>query len=213
MGLILNRIKKFTKGYPTTMNNHYVQGGILEGNPATNGAFLVFGTTDGFYSVPEDASASVKNIAGVLLATNVKTVLSYGDNPVVTTEAGESFNLLVEGFVALPVATDGNAVKEGDAVYVTADGEVANAATVYNFNEVNVAKKSDLTSYYELKADGSFAVTTDTEVDTGKVYFTKGASKTAVAVANARFSKGIDTDEDGVLLANVHVDFRNAKAE
>ena len=216
MGMILNRLKKFTKGYSTAMNNPYTQGGILEGADAVNGDFLVFGSTDGFYKKDADLVTNVKNIAGVLLATNVKVTLAYGDNPAVTTKAGEGFNLMVEGFVALPLATTGAAIKEGDPVYVTADGYVANAAAGNKvFTIVDAPRTADIATYYEFDStNGSFALTADTAVKPTKTYFVAGDAKAAAAIANARFAKGIaDTDEDGVVLANVYLDFKSAKAE
>lgn len=216
MGLILNRLKKFVKGYSTAMNNPYTQGGILEGADAVNGDFLVFGSTDGFYTKDADLVTNVKNIAGVLLATNVKVTLSYGDNPAVTTKAGESFNLMVEGFVALPLATTGAQIKEGDPVYVTADGYVANAASGNKvFTPVAAPRTADIATYYEFNSTtGAFTQTTDVAVKTTKTYFTAGTAKAAAAIANARFAKGIaDTDEDGVVLANVYLNFKSAKAE
>ena len=122
MGLIIKRnIPKLMKGFPTVSDKYDVQGGVLGGTAAAHfGDVVVFGTQAGEYKVPTSAIAAVGNIAGIVVGTNVKLATTYPAGPSyeVATPAGEAFNLLLKGYIAVELdsgLTIAN-VKEGAAV-------------------------------------------------------------------------------------------------
>ena len=107
MGLIIkDKIQALLKGYPTVSDKYNVQGGVLGGaTKAKFGDVLKFTGTDGVYEVAAGAT-KVEEIAGILLATNAKTPHEYpAENPIAVMP-GEAVNLMVCGFVAVPVASD-----------------------------------------------------------------------------------------------------------
>lgn len=107
MGLIIkDKIQALLKGYPTVSDKYNVQGGVLGGaTKAKFGDVLKFTGTDGSYAVAAGAT-KVEEIAGILLATNAKTPHEYpAENPI-SVMPGEAVNLMLCGFVAVPVAAD-----------------------------------------------------------------------------------------------------------
>lgn len=133
MGLIINdKIDTLMKGYPTVSDKYNVRGGTLA-STSGEGHFgdLVKYNGDGFFTVVDSANTIAKetDIAGVLLATNVKLVTDFfgGSTAEAVTRPGEAFNLMLSGYVALPLdtkVTDLTTVKEGLACHVTTDGKV-----------------------------------------------------------------------------------------
>ena len=109
MGLILkDKIRQLVKGYPTVSDKYNVAGGILEGDTEVKfGDLVAYGATTGHY-VKATTNA---NIAGIVLATNVKLFPKYpaGENSDTPVVVGEAFNLLLDGYVAVEVVapTDG----------------------------------------------------------------------------------------------------------
>lgn len=118
MGMILGAtgFKKFKVGYPTRSDKYNVAGGVLD----TEGRFgdlLVYGETTGHYEVVTSIS-DVAEVAGVLLATNVK--LASEPTHEVITEPGEGINFLLDGYVALALDNGATAAKitEGSRVAI-----------------------------------------------------------------------------------------------
>lgn len=121
MGMIIkNEIQKLMKGFPTVSDKYDVQGGVLGGTTAAHfGDVVVFGSQAGEYVVPTSTISAVGNIAGVVCGTNVKLATTYpaGPSVEVDTPAGEAFNLLLKGYIAVELtdAVVAN-IKEGKAV-------------------------------------------------------------------------------------------------
>lgn len=150
MSLILkDKINVLMRGYPTVSDKYNVRGATLASDSATgyfgdlikikgNGYFTVASATNTF--------ASASEVAGVLLATNVKLAQPYGagSSAKAPTLPGEAFNLMLSGYVALPVKVTGasgdataeeiktalDAIKEGDDAKVTEDGKVSKDGTI-----------------------------------------------------------------------------------
>lgn len=103
MSLIINdKIQELMKGYPTVSDKYNVTGGSLIGSTnAKFGELVLFSSTKGYFSaVTADGITSVDDIAGFVLATNVKLAEGFpGTDSEV--KAGEAFNLLVNGFMAI----------------------------------------------------------------------------------------------------------------
>lgn len=133
MGLILgkNGIQKLMAGYPTVSDKYDVAPATLESGTAHNGDVMMHGTSHSLYKVAASVSAA-SQIAGVLLATNVKVPDTYpAATGSVATKAGEQFNLIVRGFVAVELdsAADLAAAVEGAPVYVTAAGKLTTVSS------------------------------------------------------------------------------------
>lgn len=143
MGLIIkDKIQALLTGYPTVSDKYNVQGGILEGTKAANfGDLLLLTDTDGAYKLPTE-QFTVDKIAGILLATNIKTPHVYPSNSaLVQTYPGEALNLMLNGYVAIELdaeATVAN-VKPGAKVAV-----MVNVAS--KFGKFTTADKADPTT-------------------------------------------------------------------
>lgn len=150
MSLILkDKIDVLMRGYPTVSDKYNVRGATL----ASDSAVGYFGDIvkikgNGYFTVASAANtiADANEVAGVLMATNVKLVQPYGagSSAKAPTMPGEAFNLMVSGYVALPVEVKGAAetptaaeiktalegIHEGDDAKVTASGKVAKDGTI-----------------------------------------------------------------------------------
>lgn len=121
MGLIIkNKIKKFIPGYPTVSDKYNVSGAVLAGTlPVEFGDLVGFSATKGYF---EKLTAVTKaaDVAGIVLATNVKLNLQWPEGNVYTLP-GEAFNLLVNGFIAVKLdsAAVEASVLPNAQVYVT----------------------------------------------------------------------------------------------
>mgnify|MGYP007043619642 CR=1 FL=1 len=131
MGLILkDKLQALMKGYPTVSDKYDVRGATLSAASAT-GHFgdLVKADGNGFFTVVTATNTVTKatDVAGVLLATNVKLVTDFfgGSSAEALTRPGEAFNLCFKGFVALELKADTvlTTIKEGLQVGLTADGK------------------------------------------------------------------------------------------
>lgn len=125
MGLIIkDKIQMLMTGYPTMGDKYNVTGGILSGtDPVKFGDLVMF--DGGMYKKVASATA-VTDIAGFVLATNVKTAEGFGTN-VVQVNPGEAFNLTLGGsYLAVETAeADGTDIKPNGAVYVSlTDGKL-----------------------------------------------------------------------------------------
>lgn len=151
MSLILNgKLPSLMKGYPTISDKYNVRGGTLSSTSAV-GYFgdVVKIDGDGYFSVVNSTNTltSADEVAGVILATNVKLVNTYGGGTTAKAETkpNEAFNLLIDGYVALEVSvsgTDGaepttaekktalSAIKEGTSAKLTTDGLVSTSGTI-----------------------------------------------------------------------------------
>lgn len=130
MGLIIkDKIPMFIAGYPTVSDKYNVKGGILDGEKAIKfGQLVQYGEEPGHYEAVETGAISATGdaasaIAGFALGTNVK--VADWDNGTVEIKVGEAFNLLIDGFIAVPLAATAKNedIIENAAVHVTADGE------------------------------------------------------------------------------------------
>ena len=118
--IIKDKIKKFIVGYPTVSDKYNVSGAVLTGvQPVEFGDLVGFSTTKGYFEKLTSVSAAT-DVAGIVLATNVKLNLQWPEGNVQTLP-GEAFNLLVNGFVAVKLdtaAVEGH-VLANKPVYVT----------------------------------------------------------------------------------------------
>lgn len=132
MGLIINdSIPMFMKGYPTVSDKYNVAGGVLDATsaPVEFGDLLVYGATKGYFAKPTTIT-DVKQIAGFILATNVKLTTEWPGTTVLTLP-GEAFNLLVNGFMAIALdtsAVEANVVANAQ-VYATPTGKCTTVST------------------------------------------------------------------------------------
>lgn len=130
MGLIIkDKLPMFIEGYPTVSDKYNVAGGILEGEGAVEfGSLVQYGATTGYYKAVDAGAISAagdaaKKIAGFVLGTNVKLATTWPDGGV-NAKPGEAFNLLIDGFIAVPLASTAveSDIKPNAAVCVTIDG-------------------------------------------------------------------------------------------
>lgn len=123
MGLIIkNALPKFKVGYPTVSDKYNVTGGVLAGEtPVKFGDLVKFSATKGYYEAIT-GEVTVDEIAGFVLATNVKLALDYPGTKVETLP-GEAFNLaLPMSYMAIKLdltAVEGD-IKANKQVYVIA---------------------------------------------------------------------------------------------
>ena len=139
-----NKIPALMVGYPTVSDKYNVSGAVLEGTQSVNnGELVTFGSASGGYK-KITALTSAKDIAGIVLATNVKVATTYPANDEnIATKPGEGFNLCIWGYIAIDcdvTAVEAD-VKEGATVYVTAAGKCttvkgANFETTWTFTGV-----------------------------------------------------------------------------
>ena len=120
MNLIINdKLPMFITGYPTVSDKYNVSGAILTGNaPAKFGELVKFSGTKGYYEAITGA-VTLKDIAGFVLATNVKVAEDFPGTKV-QVNPGEAFNLMMSGFMAVELdsAATESEVKANSAVQV-----------------------------------------------------------------------------------------------
>lgn len=144
MGLILkDSLTPLMKGYPSVSDKYNVRGATLSSESEIGyfGNIVTF-KGDGYFKVASETSkiTSANQVAGVLLATNVKLVTDFfgGASAKAETRPGEAFNLLIGGYVALEVdvaedskASDALALcVEGVDAKITANGKVSTTGTI-----------------------------------------------------------------------------------
>ena len=119
--IIKDKIKQLMRGYPTVSDKYNVEGGIVEGTDGVNfGDMVAYGSTTSYYK-KATALTSVDEIAGFVLATNVKLEDTWsGENKGPVTYPGEAFNLFMNGFIALSLKSDATLaqIKNGAKVAV-----------------------------------------------------------------------------------------------
>jgi hypothetical protein len=150
MSLIINKkIPMFKKGYPTMSDKYNVAGGILTGEvPVKFGSVVILSGEPGYFKAPEGIS-DVKDIGGIVVATNVKLAQNWPGTEV-QVNPGEAFNLLVNGFIAVEMASVAGVVANAP-VAVTAAGAFT-SVTSGNFTLPNTV----FTGLYEQQPDGSY---------------------------------------------------------
>lgn len=156
MSLIINKqIPMLKKGYPTMSDKYDVAGGILTGStPVQFGSVVVTTSTPGYFEAP-DGIADVKDVAGFVVATNVKLAENW-PGTIVQVNPNEAFNLLIKGFLAVPLAasaTIGN-VMANAPVAIKADGSI----TTSNDTTVGTLPNTVFTGLYEVQKDGTTLV-------------------------------------------------------
>ena len=121
MGLIINdKIKKFIPGYPTVSDKYNVSGAVLAGeDPVEFGDLVGYSSTKGYFEKLKTVTRA-EDVAGIVLATNVKLNLAWPEGDIKTLP-GEAFNLLVNGFIAVKLdkAAVEASVLPNKQVYVT----------------------------------------------------------------------------------------------
>lgn len=127
MGLIIkDKLPMLKKGYPTVSDKYNVAGAILAGEDAVEfGDVVGFADTKGYFKKLTSAEAAT-DVAGIVVATNVKLNMEYGGDAV-KTYPGEAFNLLVSGFIAIAVDSGDTEqdIKANGQVYVTPTGTLS----------------------------------------------------------------------------------------
>lgn len=133
--LILNgAIESLTKGYPTRVAPSDTTVPATLSKDSADGHFGDLVTfADGYFKVIDSTTTITKaeEIAGVLLATNVKLVTDFlGDSDPIT-KGGEAFNLCTIGYVALELDSSVtiDTVKAGAFAYVTAEGKITTSSS------------------------------------------------------------------------------------
>lgn len=130
MGLIIGKkIDMLMKGYPTVSDKYNVAGGTLTGDDAVKfGELVKFSDTKGYYEAITE-TVTLADIAGFVVATNVKLVDSWGidasNEPL--TLPGEAFNLLVSGFIAIELdsgATEAKILPNTSVAVILASGKL-----------------------------------------------------------------------------------------
>lgn len=129
MGLILkNALRKFMVGFPTVSDKYNLRGATLASgsDPVAFGDAVKYAS--GYFTKLSSVSAA-SDFAGFVVGTNVKLA-----NPIdgtVTTKAGEAFNLLVSGYIAVQLDADAvlaNCVP-ATPVYITSAGKITTVST------------------------------------------------------------------------------------
>lgn len=141
MGLIINdAIQKMIAGYPTVSDKYNVSGGILGGDTAVKFGELVKVTDTAGYFKPAAGAASIDEIAGFALATNVKLAEGF-PGTVTQINPGEAFNLMLNGFIAVELDADATLEK------VTPNAKVY---IILATGKLTTADKADTTKVVEL---------------------------------------------------------------
>lgn len=111
MGMIIkNKIPMFKVGYPTVSDKYNVTGGTLTGEtPVKFGDLVKFSDTKGYFEAITGA-VTLADIAGFVLATNVKLADGYPATTV-SVNPGESFNLVLPG-TYMAIELDSTAVED-----------------------------------------------------------------------------------------------------
>lgn len=101
--IIKDKISMLRKGYPTVSDKYNVGGGILKSNSANVefGNVVAYDSSVGYYKHAAGISA-ISEIAGIVLATNVKLSGVWPDeNQAGVVKPTEAFNLMLDGYIAI----------------------------------------------------------------------------------------------------------------
>ena len=140
MGLIIkNKLPSLMRGYPTISDKYDVAPAVLEGSTTVAaGSPVALGSTAGRYTA-FGASAAITDFAGFVLASNVKVPNTYPASTVDQTYSeGEAFNLMIKGFIAVPVKLgDAETISNGQQAYIMVGGVAAGAITISGHTEAS----------------------------------------------------------------------------
>ena len=131
MSLIINQsLPMLMKGYPTVSDKYNVSGAVLEGSTAVQfGDLVKLGTTKGYFEAAAGAT-NVNQIAGFVVATNVKLAENF-PGTTVQVNPGEAFNLsLPDTFMAVELdsaATPAQITPNAQVAVILATGKVTTA--------------------------------------------------------------------------------------
>ena len=130
MGMIIkDKLQQLMKGYPTVSDKYNVSGGILTGNTAAKFGDLVKRSgTPGYFEAITGA-VTVNDVAGFILATNVKLTENW-PGTTVQVNPGEAFNLLVNGFIAIELDSEANlaaVIPNSSVALILATGKLTSA--------------------------------------------------------------------------------------
>jgi len=186
--IIKDKIQQLMIGYPTVSDKYNVSGGILAGtNNVYFGDLVKVSGTAGYFEKAVSLN-SVAEIAGFVLATNVKLAEGFpGTTP--ATKPGEAFNLMINGFMAVELDSGASienvtsvacvAVKTTDVAvvsgktYYTRSSSAAGAGYLndgtYAYTAVASPTDANIGTYYEVTKLGSDAET-DYATPNAKVY-------------------------------------------
>lgn len=179
--IIKDKISMLRKGYPTVSDKYNVAGGILQAGSADVpfGELVAYGSQVGYYKAATSV-ADVAEIAGIVLATNVKLSGVWPDeNQAGLVKPGEAFNLMLDGYIAIELddsvetvtapavaavaaKTTDTDIVEGKKYYTRAsssDGIGYLNDGTYKYTLVASPLKANLNDYYELSNPGSDATT------------------------------------------------------
>src|SRR5690554_99152 len=179
--IIKDKISMLRKGYPTVSDKYNVTGGILQSGSADVpfGELVAYGNQVGYYKAATSVEA-VGDIAGVVLATNVKLSGVWPDeNQAGLVKPAEAFNLMLDGYIAIElddsvetetadavaavgVKTDDEDIVVGKKYYTRESNDdgigYLNDGT-YKYTLVASPVKESIETYYELSNPGSNATT------------------------------------------------------
>lgn len=188
MGLIINKkIQQLMTGYPTVSDKYNVGGAILEGTAVKFGDLVKRGSTTG-YCASAAGAASVAEILGFVLGTNVKLSETWPGSTV-QVNSGEALNLLINGFLAIELdsaasidaasaiacvaAITADTALDAGKTYYTRASSSAGAGRLndgtYAYTAVASPNVLNIATYYEVSVLGSNALV-NYAVPNGKVY-------------------------------------------
>ena len=146
MGMIIGRkLPQLKKGYLTVSDKYDVEGAIAAADLVDGMAVVIDSVNANTY---KPAAANATDVAGFVLATNVKIdETQWPAGETLTTKAGQVFNLMTKGFIAVEVDPSVVAdVKNGVSVVAKDNGTFTTTGT-----PINGAKYTGVT---EVKANG-----------------------------------------------------------
>jgi len=179
--IIKDKISMLRKGYPTVSDKYNVAGGILQTGSADVpfGELVAYDSQVGYYKAATSVTG-VADIAGVVLATNVKLSGVWPDeNQAGLVKPAEAFNLMLDGYIAVELddSVETETVAAVAAVAkITADTDVVEGKKyytresnsdgigylndgTYKYTLVAEPAKANLNTYYEITNPGSDAIT------------------------------------------------------
>lgn len=151
MGLIIkNKIQELLQGYPTVSDKYDVAPAVLEGaTDVKAGQPVALTSVAGRYTAV-GASTTIGQIAGFVLASNVKVPATYPASTIDQTyTAGDAFNLMIKGYIACPVKLgDAEVIANGAQVYIMIGGVAAGALTISGHTEASGSATALPGAYY-----------------------------------------------------------------
>lgn len=149
--IIKDKIPMFIIGYPTVSDKYNVAGAVLAGEADVKfGQLVKHSTTKGYFEAITEALDSVSDVAGFVLATNVKLANEW-PGKTVTTKPGEAFNLLVNGFMAVELdagATPAQILANSQVEVILATGKLT-TSDKYNAGTIEPLPNVVFTGAYE----------------------------------------------------------------